>query len=199
MTLIESLKRLGRRRHPSHDAHDMRGKRFVAVIECILNQNARDAGAACFPAMDFALLQLCHEHHVGILQMPCPEIAALGFRRSRPAGRTIRQALDTDDGRQCCARLARDIADRIEAYAAQGCRPLAILGGNPASPGCAVHGADAGLGAESGILMQELHGELARRHLSIPFKGMRDHRPELLAQDLLWFRQLLDSTEEQAR
>ena len=28
---------------------DVRSGRFVAVIECILNQNARDDGAACSP------------------------------------------------------------------------------------------------------------------------------------------------------
>lgn len=44
---------------------DCRGGRFVAVIDCILNQNVRDRGAASFPGMNFELLQLCHEQGRG--------------------------------------------------------------------------------------------------------------------------------------
>jgi predicted secreted protein len=196
MPPIRLLKSLAARLGPSN-AEDGRGKRFVAVIECILNQNARDAGAARFPALNFRLLQLCHEYDVGILQMPCPEIAVLGWPRTRPAGQTIRQALDTDDGRRRCAQLAGEIADRIEAYVAQGCRPLAILGGNPLSPGCAVHGGEAALTPDSGVFMTALHAELAARRLTIPFKAMRDHDPDLLAQDLLWFREFVSRTPRQ--
>ena len=70
---------------------DRRSRRFVAVIECILNQNARDLGAACCPAINIELLNLCHEHEVGVMQMPCPEIAALGFKRARAPGQSIRR------------------------------------------------------------------------------------------------------------
>ena len=65
------------------DKDDCRQRRFVAVIECILDQNVRDRGAASFPAMNQELLQILHEHGIGILQMPCPEIAALGPERSQ--------------------------------------------------------------------------------------------------------------------
>lgn len=170
---------------------DARGRRFVAAIDCILNQNARDAGAARFPAMNFELLQLCHEHHVGILQMPCPEIAALGFKRVRPPGQSIRDALDSETGRQRCARIAKDVADRIEACLAEGDMLLAVLGGNPQSPGCAVHSGDDGLLDRSGVLMMELQAEFRKRNLAATFRGIRDHDPELMAQDLQWFRDVL--------
>lgn len=170
---------------------DGRGHRFVAVIDCILNQNVRDAGAAVSPAMNLALLELCHEHAVGILQMPCPEIAALGFPRTRPAGQTIRQALDTASGRRACAALAVGVADRIVGQLAAGDRLLAILGGNLRSPGCAVHGDGNGVHGDSGVFIQELQGELGRRGLTPPFRGIRDAAPELLAEDLLWLRQLI--------
>jgi predicted secreted protein len=189
-SLINSSRGAGR-------AQDSRGKRFVAVIDCILNQNARDAGAARFPAMNFELLHLCHEHHVGILQMPCPEIAALGFKRTRQPGQTIRDALDTETGRRRCAQLAAEVVDRIEAYLAEGNQLMAILGGNPQSPGCAVHVSDAGVATNSGVFMKELQAELDRRNLKATFKGIRDHDPELLAQDITWFRELLAPTQEQ--
>lgn len=167
---------------------DIRGRRFVAVIDCILNQNARDAGAARFPAMNFELLRLCHEHRVGILQMPCPEIAALGCRRARAPGQTIRDALDSEAGRQRCAEIATEVVDRIEAYRAQAYVLLAVLGGNPQSPGCAVHADDSGLSDTSGVFMKELQAEFKKRNLDATFKAMRDHDPELLAQDLQWFQ-----------
>lgn len=170
---------------------DCRGGRFVAMIDCILNQNVRDQGAANFPGMNFELLQICHEQGIGVMQMPCPEIAALGFRRQRPAGTTIRQALDTEAGRQCCANLAVSVAERIQAAHHEGFRLLAILGGNPLSPGCAVHGDERSLRAESGIFMQELQSELSRRAIDVPFRGMRDASPLALAEDLQWFRDLL--------
>ena len=164
--------------------NDARSYRFVAVIDCILNQNVRDCGAARFPAMNFELLQLCHEHKVGVLQMPCPELAALGFKRARKPGQTIREALDDEAGRRCCAELACSVADRIETYRAEGCQLLAILGGNPRSPGCAVHLGNDGLHADSGVFMQELHEELRRRGMETVFMSIRDHDPELLKKDL---------------
>ena len=129
---VTLLKNLIKRARPDRSP-DVRGRRFVAVIDCILNQNARDAGAAQFPAINFELLQLCHEHHVGILQMPCPEIAALGFKRVRPPGQSIRDALDTESGRQRCSEIAMGVADRIEAGLAEGDVLLAVLGGNRAA------------------------------------------------------------------
>jgi len=170
---------------------DGRSRRIVAVIECVLNQNARDAGAAKFPALNREVVRLCEENDVGLLQMPCPEIAFLGMKRSRRKGESIRTAMDTPDGRQCCERLGREVADRIEEYARHGCRVLAILGGNPASPGCAVNRDDAGLSPSSGVFMLELDAELRRRGLTIPFRGMRDDDPVLLADDLEWLRRVL--------
>ena len=168
---------------------------MVAVIECVLNQNARDAGAAIFPAMNGALLDLCRQYDVGIVQMPCPEIACLGFERKRPPGTSIRQALDTETGRQCCAKIGAEVADRLSAYADQGYRVLAILGGNPQSPGCAVHVGTEGLLPESGVLMQELQAELRKRGLEIPFRGLRDADAEQLKQDLDWLRGVFSAAE----
>lgn len=159
---------------------------MVAVIECVLNQNARDAGAAIFLAMNGALLELCRQYDVGIVQMPCPEIACLGFERKRPPGTSIRQTLDTETGRQCCAKIGAEVADRLAVYADQGYRVLAILGGNPQSPGCAVHVGNDALLPESGVLMQELQAELRKRGLEIEFRGLRDADAALLKLDMDW-------------
>lgn len=186
---------IGKLRHPfgAGKPADMRGGRVVAVIDCMLNQNVRDAGAARFPALNFDLVRLCQEQGVGIVQMPCPEIAVLGFERTRRPGQSIRDALDTEAGRAACACIAVETARRIEACIAAGCRPMAVLGGNLQSPGCAVHAGDGGLAESSGVFMKELRREFDRRGWTIPFKGLRDHDPKLLAQDIAWVCQLFES------
>ena len=169
---------------------DGRSCQFVAVIECILNQNARDAGAAAFPAMNLEIVQLCNTYNIGILQIPCPEINFLGFKRKRQKGQSIREALDIPAGRKCCREISIDIADRIEEYLAQNYQIISILAGNEQSPGCAVHYVGDKLSSASGILMHELHDELGRRSINVPFKGIRDNDPELFAKDIEWVRRL---------
>jgi len=170
---------------------DNRSRRFVAVIECLLNQNARDLGAATCPAINKDLVQLCMKYDIGILQIPCPEMSFMGLRRERPPGKTIRDCLDTAAGRQCCQEISREIADRVQEYIRNGSQPQAILGGNPESPGCAVHNERNQQGIErlankSGVLMQALQEELRSRDIEIPLKGIRDHRADLLNEDLKW-------------
>ncbi len=183
-------------------ARDARGKRFVAVIECILNQNARDQGAANSPAVNAAVLALCARHGVGLLQMPCPEIRALGPKRERPAGTGIRECLDTPSGRQCCRDIGDEVVARVRGYLDQGVELLAILGGNPESPGCAVHLSAPGedrLEADSGILMQALAEALAAASIHVPFQGMRDCRAEFLEEDLRWLEGLFRRTGQARR
>ena len=67
---------------------DKRGKRMVFVIECILNQNSRDIGAANYKAMNFKVIKLCMKYHVGMVQIPCPEMICLGFGRERKPGQS---------------------------------------------------------------------------------------------------------------
>lgn len=187
---LRSLLAVFKPAHRSGPPRDVRGGRFVVVIDCVLNQNVRDQGAANCPAMNFEILRLCHENGIGIMQMPCPEIAALGFKRQRPPGTSIRQALDTPAGRQACAELAASVVARILVLLDEGFEPLAVLGGNPRSPGCAVHQEVTALDAESGIFMLALQAELRRHGLDLPFRGLRDASPDGLAEDLQWFSQL---------
>jgi predicted secreted protein len=171
---------------------DARGGRFVVVIECLLNQNARDRGAAAYPALNDAVLALCARHGVGLLQLPCPEIRCLGPDRARPPGVRIRDRLDTPAGRQCCREISDEVVERVRGYLAQGVELLAILGGNPESPGCAVHPAASGGEApdgRSGILMQTLAEALEAASIRVPFRGIRDCRPEWLEADLRWLEE----------
>jgi len=77
---------------------DRRSKRIVAVINCILNQNARAPDAAVFPGMNIQVIDILKKYGVGALQMPCPEMMCLDLQRSRPEGASIRDVLDTPKG-----------------------------------------------------------------------------------------------------
>jgi predicted secreted protein len=183
-----------RRDHLVHE--DCRSGRLVFLIECLINQNARDMGAATCPAVNRQVVELLLQNDVGMAQIPCPEMTCLGFKRTRPAGMSIRSALDRPDAQDYCHMLARQTADRIESYRSHGVVVLAILGGNEESPGCAVH-SDAAitlpgdLRPESGVFTQALATELAHRGIIVPFRGMRDANAKLFVQDLEWLRTLL--------
>lgn len=172
-------------------AADSRSKRLVFLIECLLNQNARDIGAAESPAVERPLVDLLLSANVGLAQIPCPEIACLGFERKRAPGQSLRQALAAEQPAACCRHLAAVTAQRIQTYLEQGYAVIAILGGNRQSPGCAVHTADeqgVRLTDRSGVFMQALAQALEQRGCQIPFRGIRDAAPDLLEEDLRWLR-----------
>ena len=195
--IAEHLRRLGVRRNRKHPAPvDNRSGRLVFLIECLLNQNARDTGAATCPAVDREVLDVLLQNQVGMAQIPCPEMACLGFARTRPAGTSIRSALEQPDALDRCRLLARQTADRIEDYRAHGIEVLAILGGNESSPGCAVQGdgVPGALRPESGVFMRALWSELAKRDVLVPFRGMRDADAGSLVQDIAWLRARLSTS-----
>lgn len=203
MTLLSKTRRLTKRLLGQNSAtlHDARGGRILLVIECILNQNARDRGAASCAAMNRELVSLCLDQNIGLLQIPCPEIRALGWERKRPAGNSLREALDTPEGRASCRKLARDMADRVEQYQAVGYEILGVVGGNEQSPGCAVHHVPAGdphapLSQESGLLMQALDETFILRGVDIPIVQLRDADASKLVSDLQWLKQTMTATGE---
>jgi len=197
--IADYLRRLGTcigRNHPT--LKDSRSGRVVFLIECLLNQNARDMGAATCPAANRQLVDLLLQNDVGMAQILCPEMACLGFERTRPAGTSIRSALDRPNVQNHCHLLARQTADRIEDYRSHGVEVLAILGGNEASPGCAVHSGGAMalpgvLRPDSGVFIQALATELAQRGVVVPFRGIRDADEESLMQDIAWLRAQLST------
>ena len=174
---------------------DRRSKRMVAVINCVLNQNARAPDCAVFPGMNVQVVDVLKKHGVGIIQMPCPEMTCLDLPRSTPEGSSIRDALDTLKGRECCRQLSVSVVDQIQEFMENGFKVFAILGGDVGSPGCAVH---LSTGDEtnqeilegSGVFIKELYAELAKRNIEIPFRGIRDSNTNELAEDISWIDRL---------
>jgi len=177
---------------------DARSNRVVAVMQCILNQSARAPRCAVYPGANTDLLEVLSRRGIGILQMPCPEMAFMGLARARDEGLSIRDVIDTPAGHECCREIARGVVDLIEDYLKNGCAVHAILGGDVGSPGCAVHEAESSSGRQalaesSGVLMYELAAELLSRRIDVPIHGVRDSSPETLAEDIAWVEARLDA------
>jgi len=170
---------------------DSRSRKVVVLIECHLNQNARDPGAARYPAINHELLDLLRDASAGLLQIACPEMHCLGLARERPRGTSLREVMDTPESRAKCRDLAQDVADRIEDYTRNGVEVVAVLGGDIDSPGCAVHEESTGLAPQSGIFMQELGAELRSRRLKVPFRGIRESWRDAFESDLRWLSERL--------
>ena len=117
---------------------DRRSKRMVAVINCVINHNARAETAARYPGMNDEVVDILRKHEVGVMQMPCPEMTFMGLPRTTPSGLTIRDVLDTPEGRSRCEALSITVADTIQEFLCNEYAVVAILGGDVDSPGCAV-------------------------------------------------------------
>jgi len=169
---------------------------MVAVINCVLNHNARAPGAARYPGINREVVDVLDKHGVGAIQLPCPEMICLDLPRTRDAGRSIRDVLDTPEGRRRCRELSVSVADTIEEYRRHGFTVAALLGGDVGSPGCAVpyplpNGADKTTEGVWGVFTKALLEELHRRNIHIPIRGIRDSAPETMRQDIQWLDAVL--------
>ena len=169
---------------------------MVALINCVINHNARDPGAAQYAGMNHDVVEVLQKHDAGIIQMPCPEMSCLGLHRTRRPDESILDVLDTPEGRSCCGKLSASVADTIEEFRRNGYTVAALLGGDTGSPGCAVPAppiSDDALsqGTGFGVFTKALLSELRSRDVQIPIRGVRDSNEEALQTDLAWLDDLL--------
>ena len=156
------------------DFCDPRSRKVALVPHCVLNQNARAAGAAVRPSGIAELVTALFERNIGIIQMPCPELFAFGLDRGHLC---IEKELRTSSGRSMMRQLARDLVGQIRAY--QDCRihVLGILGKN-GSPSCGVEETWAGhVCPGSGAFIDELSAELRDQKIPVEVAGFRDSEP----------------------
>lgn len=161
--------------------NDRRGKRIVFVPYCVLNQNARVAGAAVRPAALDELVTCLLERKIGIVQIPCPEFELLGLER---AHLPIRSLMERDSGRTRLHQLAAELIQQAQAYRKCGIAVLAILGKN-GSPTCGVDVTwREGLVPGAGVFTEELSAALECTGLVIPILGVEDADPALVCSRL---------------
>ena len=155
---------------------DVRSRRLVVVAHCLLNQNAKVAGVASHPGVFAPLVPLLLDAGVGVIQMPCPEMAHLG--PSRPLGSDTVEQYDTPGYREVCLTIARTTVSGIAAYHQAGYEVMCVLGVE-GSPSCSVSrvprlapGGEARLERGTGLFMGALAEEMAAVGLEIPCVGV---------------------------
>ncbi len=146
---------------------DRRGRRLILLAHCILNQNAVVQPLARARAALEGVLQACLEGGVGIVQLPCPEMAARGPERAPDD----RRGYDTPAYRALCRELVAPLVAQVRAYERAGYTIVGLIGiGN--SPSCGLDTTNEG-GARPGrgVFMEELLDqlpELQGRYLEVP-------------------------------
>ena len=104
---------------------DKRSKRVLLVAHCVLNQNAKIDRCAHYLGAIKEIAQTLLDSGVGIVQMPCPELAHLGLDRQvdQEAIVTI-ESEDTrvalrmreNQGKAICREIVDDLVYQIEEY-----------------------------------------------------------------------------------
>jgi predicted secreted protein len=172
---MDTIRRLICRMGRNVDFRDPRSRKVVLVPHCVLNQNARAAGAAEHPSAIPELVTALLDREIGILQMPCPELYAFGLDRGHIC---IEKELRTPAGRRSTKILAQDLVRQIRAYLDCGIQVLGAFGKN-GSPSCGVEETWAAgqVCPGSGAFIEELTFELRDQGIELEIAGFRDSEP----------------------
>ena len=165
---------------------DRRSRRVVVLAHCILNQNAKLDRCAHCPGAVTGVVEALLEHGVGMVQMPCPEMLALGLDRqaapNEPAARPTVAEEDTriarrmrdTAARKIVKRIAGDTAQQIADYRQHGFEVIGALGIN-GSPSCGIEITWRDDAEQNGY--GDLTAELARlldsAAIHVPMRGIR--------------------------
>lgn len=112
---------------------DARSKRVILLAHCLLNQNSVVSGKARRPGPVGELVKLLVDEGVGIVQLPCPELAHYGLRRFW----AVKEQFDNPGFRARCRGIASEVAAVVEEYLRNGYEVLGFVGVN-GSPSCGV-------------------------------------------------------------
>jgi predicted secreted protein len=135
---------------------DKRSRKIAIVAHCILNQNSRAKGLAKRPNAITEIVDFLLKNDVGIIQMPCPELSSAGTQREG----STKECYDNASFRKHCRKIAEEIVNQIQDYAASQIGTRVIIGVE-GSPSCSV--------TTPGILMEELRSVLEKRQVSVAF------------------------------
>ncbi len=136
--------------------NDKRSGKIALITHCILNQNSRASGLAQKPSIVSEIVDFLVRNKIGIIQMPCPELAYAGVLRQP---QTIEQ-YDNAEYRRHCRKIAEEISNQIQQYENHGIKLETVIGIN-GSPTCSAD--------NYGIFMKELRFALDKKRISAPF------------------------------
>ncbi len=112
---------------------DARSTKIAILANCLLDQNAKVANLARYPAFVPGLLELLGKYQFGIQQMPCPETYTLGLRRFWQ----VKPQYEARGTRRSYEFLAEFVLDTVEDYIRNGF--TVILIGVDGSPSCGIN------------------------------------------------------------
>jgi len=140
---------------------DKRSGKIAIVAHCILNQNSRAQGLAERSSVITEIAEFLTRNEIGIIQMPCPELAYAGVSRQPQT----KDQYDNVTFRRQCRKIAEEIANQIQEYEKSGIK-LKLVIGVDGSPSCSVN-------ESCGIFMEGLRSSLQVRRISAQFYGIR--------------------------
>jgi predicted secreted protein len=165
-------------RYPAFD--DKRSKKVVFVAHCIINQSARCNNSGNFASAIPLVPEYLLANKIGIAQIPCPELGALGLGREG----NIYDQLSSVGSRRYLRALASDITYQISQYRKHGFTVPAVMGID-CSPSCGVNcHADFGAKPGKGAFMEELSAALAKAGVEIAIIGVEDKNPQKALEEL---------------
>jgi predicted secreted protein len=167
---------------------DRRSRRIAFIAHCLLNQNAKVAGMAGWPALVNPVIEVLSQANVGIVQLPCPETEHFGL--DRLTGDDTKERYDCPEYRAFCSRLSQQIVRQVKQYLDAGYQVVCILGVE-GSPSCSVSTVPTRDGpvAGSGVFFEVLLAELRRAGIGVPVIGVPEAKD--LAEPIARIRQLL--------
>ena len=116
---------------------------IAIVCHCILNANAKVEGLSQYAGVHPLIGRLA-EHDIGVIQMPCAEMTALGMKRW---GQT-REQYESVSFTGHCRELAEQTAEQVGEFARCGYEIVGLVGVD-GSPTCGVtHSASGDWGGE---------------------------------------------------
>ena len=127
----------------------------MLTAHCVLNQNAVIRNWERASGAFNRLVKVLLDENVGILQLPCPEMAFLG--EARPP--KTKEEYDTPAYRVLCQQLAAPLVKQVVDYHNNGYHVLGLLGIGE-SPSCDTQG-------DPGVFMEELMQQLEKEGITL--------------------------------
>ena len=167
---------------------DNRSRKVILVAHCILNQNTKLDKCAHYPGPIKEAAEMLLRSDIGIIQMPCPELLALGLDREVERGTNptvesedtrIATRMTEEKAQNVCREIANNIIFQLEEYRKQGFEIVGLVGIN-GSPTCGVETtwADNKEYKGPGIFIEVLAKELDEKGFTVRMKGIKALEPE---------------------
>jgi predicted secreted protein len=162
---------------------DKRSKIILFLAHCILNQNSISDGTAAFPGSINEIMQLLRMSHVGIVQMPCPELLCLGLDRGNIDGSSspilventrIRMMMNQRSAKMKIRQLVQHLIFQIVEYCKYGFEIRGIVGVNR-SPSCGMDTTSKNNQEVEGqgVFIEALRNELKKNKINMRMAGIK--------------------------